>query len=82
MKRLLVMYFRQLSLTRLRTHHQVGLNLSGGLDSGSVACLAARSKKKIKFTYFQLCSRKDFIDWTPKSRVANERPLIQVHCTI
>ncbi|MGQ4671624.1 asparagine synthase-related protein [Bacillus toyonensis] len=27
---------------RLRTHHQVGAHLSGGLDSGSVVSFAAR----------------------------------------
>ncbi|MEH7106966.1 asparagine synthase-related protein [Bacillus sp. JJ1764] len=64
---------------RLRTIHKVGAHLSGGLDSGSVACLAApalrgESKQLHTFSYVPL---QEFEDWTPKSRVANERPLIE-----
>ncbi|CAM4183138.1 asparagine synthase (glutamine-hydrolyzing) [Paenibacillus endophyticus] len=65
--------------SRLRTHRQVGANLSGGLDSGSVVSFAAKAlreqnKKLHTFSYVPL---EDFHDWTPKSRIANERFNIQ-----
>lgn len=65
--------------SRLRTHREVGANLSGGLDSGSVVSFAAKAlrqenKKLHTFSYVPL---DDFKDWTPKSRVANERQNIQ-----
>jgi asparagine synthase (glutamine-hydrolysing) len=65
--------------SRLRTHRQVGANLSGGLDSGSVVSFAAKTlrgeKKRLHtFSYVPL---DDFQDWTPKSRIANERENIQ-----
>ena len=64
---------------RLRTHHQVGAHLSGGLDSGSVVSFAARdlrmeNKKLHTFSYVPV---EGFVDWTHKGRVANERPFIQ-----
>jgi asparagine synthase (glutamine-hydrolysing) len=65
--------------SRLRTHRQVGANLSGGLDSGSVVSFAAKelrgeNKQLHTFSYVPL---DDFQDWTPKSRIANERENIQ-----
>ncbi|MDN4526746.1 asparagine synthase-related protein [Fictibacillus fluitans] len=64
---------------RLRTHLKVGAHLSGGLDSGSVASFAARSlRKENKSLYsYSYVPVKDFVDWTPKRRVANERPFIE-----
>ncbi|MBW7459614.1 asparagine synthetase B, partial [Paenibacillus sepulcri] len=64
--------------SRIRTHRQVGAHLSGGLDSGSVASFAARALRKANkplhsFSYYPL---EDFVDFTPKSRIADERPLI------
>ncbi|PFN01782.1 MULTISPECIES: lasso peptide isopeptide bond-forming cyclase [Bacillus cereus group] len=64
---------------RLRTHHQVGAHLSGGLDSGSVVSFAAKdlrteNKKLHTFSYVPV---EGFVDWTHKGRVANERPFIQ-----
>ncbi|WP_318618548.1 lasso peptide isopeptide bond-forming cyclase [Priestia megaterium] len=71
--------FQSAVTARLRTHHQVGAHLSGGLDSGSVASFAANSLKRENkqlhtFSYIPV---KHFVDWTPKSRVANEKPLIE-----
>ncbi|MEH7308971.1 asparagine synthase-related protein [Neobacillus drentensis] len=64
---------------RLRTHLNVGSHLSGGLDSGSVASIAAmelrKSDKQLHtYSYVPIQS---FEDWTPNSRVANERPFIK-----
>lgn len=65
--------------SRLRTHLNVGAHLSGGLDSGSVASIAARelraqNKSLHTYSYVPL---DDFEDWSPKSRVADERPFIK-----
>ncbi|UOR13779.1 asparagine synthase-related protein [Halobacillus amylolyticus] len=59
---------------RTRTHGQVGAQLSGGLDSGTVVSFAAPSLKRANKTlhtmsYLPLAS---FEDWTPKRRVADE----------
>lgn len=64
---------------RLRTRFNVGARLSGGLDSGSVVSFAApelrrQNKQLYSFSYVPV---DDFEDWTPKSRIADERPLIQ-----
>ncbi|MBE7101562.1 lasso peptide isopeptide bond-forming cyclase [Bacillus cereus] len=64
---------------RLRTHHQVGAHLSGGLDSGSVVSFAAKdlraeNKKLHTFSYVPV---EGFVDWTHKGRIADERPFIQ-----
>ena len=63
---------------RLRTHRGVGAHLSGGLDSGSVAAFAARELKAqgkplYTFSYVPVA---DFEDWTPRSRMADERAYI------
>lgn len=62
-----------------RSNLNVGAHLSGGLDSGSVASFAARALQKDKrplhtFSYVPVDG---FEDWTPKHRLADERPLIQ-----
>jgi asparagine synthase (glutamine-hydrolysing) len=64
---------------RLRTFHKVGAHLSGGLDSGSVASYAARalSKENKELHSYSYVPLQGFEDWTPKSRIANERPLIE-----
>ncbi|OOR22361.1 lasso peptide isopeptide bond-forming cyclase [Bacillus cereus] len=64
---------------RLRTHHQVGAHLSGGLDSGSVVSFAAKdlraeNKRLHTFSYVPVTG---FEDWTHKGRMADERPFIQ-----
>jgi len=63
---------------RLRTHRGVGAHLSGGLDSGSVAAFAARELRArgralYTFSYVPVA---DFTDWTPRSRMADERAYI------
>ncbi|KKI91424.1 asparagine synthase [Bacillus sp. SA1-12] len=71
--------FEKAVTSRLRTHKQVGAHLSGGLDSGSVVSFAARAlqekNKKIKsYSYVPVV---EFVDWTHRYRVANERPFIE-----
>jgi asparagine synthase (glutamine-hydrolysing) len=71
--------FRKAVHSRIRTHRAVGAQLSGGLDSGSVASFAARAlrdehKHLHTFSYVPV---DDFEDWTSKRRVANEKPYIQ-----
>ncbi|MGG0724432.1 lasso peptide isopeptide bond-forming cyclase [Bacillus mycoides] len=64
---------------RLRTHHQVGAHLSGGLDSGSVVSFAAkdlRAENK-KLHTFSYVPAEGFVDWTHRGRIADERPFIQ-----
>ncbi|SES10018.1 asparagine synthase-related protein [Salipaludibacillus aurantiacus] len=52
---------------RLRTYGKVGSQLSGGLDSGSVAGFAARELKKEnkQLHTFSFIPKKGFQDWTP-----------------
>ncbi|MFD0829875.1 asparagine synthase-related protein [Neobacillus sp. M.A.Huq-85] len=71
--------FQQAVSARIRTHHNVGAHLSGGLDSSSVVSFAApmlhkENKCLHTFSYVPVDS---FIDWTSKNRMANERPYIQ-----
>ncbi len=71
--------FQEATAARLRTHHQVGATLSGGLDSGAVASQAAgllRADNKILHTYSYV-PPDDFKDWTAKNRIADERPYIK-----
>ncbi|WP_431805005.1 asparagine synthase-related protein [Halobacillus andaensis] len=74
--------FKEAVDARLRTTREVGAHLSGGLDSGSVAGFAAKSlrakgKTLNTFSYIPI---ENFKDWTPKSRIADERPFI--HSTV
>ncbi|MCR2802528.1 asparagine synthase-related protein [Paenibacillus soyae] len=71
--------YREAISSKLRTFREVGANLSGGLDSGSVVSFAARELKEQNKTLhtFSYVPLEDFQDWTPRSRVANERSLIQ-----
>ncbi|UVI31512.1 asparagine synthase-related protein [Paenibacillus spongiae] len=71
--------FQRAVTSRLRTNRQVGAYLSGGLDSGSVASFAAKALQKenrVLHTYSYV-PVDDFVDWTPKYKMANERPNIQ-----
>jgi asparagine synthase (glutamine-hydrolysing) len=65
--------------SRLRTHRNVSSTLSGGLDSGTVASLAASElqqtgKKLYTFSYVPV---NDFEDWTPVRFIPDERKYIQ-----
>ncbi|MFC3801800.1 asparagine synthase-related protein [Cohnella sp. GCM10012308] len=64
--------------SRLRTHKEAGSFLSGGLDSGTVVGLAARElrqRNKVLYTYSAIPLEAGG-DWTAKSRIADERPMI------
>ena len=71
--------FEEAVKARLRTHKNVGAHLSGGLDSGSVASIAATElrKQNKQLNTYSYVPIQGFEDWTPKSRIANERPVIQ-----
>ncbi|MFU7590415.1 asparagine synthase-related protein [Priestia sp. RMT2NF4] len=71
--------FQQAVDSKLRTRLQVGAHLSGGLDSGSVAGFASKSlyKENKKLHTFSYIPINEFEDWSPKSRVANEKPFIK-----
>lgn len=64
---------------RTRSLGSVGVMLSGGLDSGSVACLAAKklheTGKNLKA--FSSVPMEGYIDWLPAHRIANESDYIQ-----
>lgn len=63
-----------------RTHRQVGAQLSGGLDSGSVVSFAAQALRKDnkKLHTFSYVPGANFKEWTSKYNFrANERPLMQ-----
>ncbi|WP_410513571.1 asparagine synthase-related protein [Paenibacillus sp. BR2-3] len=64
---------------RLRTHHEVGAHLSGGLDSGSVVSFAAGSLRPLNKPLHTFSSYPvdDFIDFNLPRRFADERPYIQ-----
>ncbi|WP_407270159.1 asparagine synthase-related protein [Radiobacillus sp. PE A8.2] len=64
---------------RLRTTGQVGVQLSGGLDSGAIVGYAANVLKKDNkalhtYTYVP---EHDFVDWTPSHRMADESSVIE-----
>ncbi|WML45838.1 lasso peptide isopeptide bond-forming cyclase [Neobacillus sp. PS3-40] len=71
--------FQEAVTARLRTHHEVGAHLSGGLDSGSVVSFAAKAlrKQNKKLHTYSYVPVHDFVDWTHKSRIANEKPFIE-----
>ncbi|WP_209122925.1 lasso peptide isopeptide bond-forming cyclase [Alkalihalobacillus sp. BA299] len=71
--------FQKAVTSRLRTHRQVGAQLSGGLDSGSIVGFAAKPLKnenKILHT-FSYIPPSDFNDFTPKHLMPDERPFIK-----
>lgn len=71
--------FQKAVNSRLRTHHNVGAHLSGGLDSGSVVSFASKAlrKENKKLNTFSYVPVDGFVDWTHKSRIANETPFVQ-----
>lgn len=64
---------------RLRSIDEVGILLSGGLDSGSVACIAARSlaNKGRKLKGFSSIPMEGFENNTPKSSIPDESEYIR-----
>jgi asparagine synthase (glutamine-hydrolysing) len=64
---------------RLRSRWKVGAQLSGGMDSGTVAGFAARmlQEEGSRLHTFSYVPVDGFEDWTPKRRFANERPYIE-----
>jgi asparagine synthase (glutamine-hydrolysing) len=71
--------FQQAVSSRLRTHHNVGAHLSGGLDSGSVVSIAAKSllKENKRLHTFSYIPAKNFTDWTPNNVIADESSYIK-----
>lgn len=71
--------FKEAVQARLRTHRNVGSHLSGGLDSGAVVGVASpilKRENKELHTYSYIPPH-DFVDFTSKQYLADERPLIQ-----
>jgi asparagine synthase (glutamine-hydrolysing) len=64
---------------RTRSAGEVGVMLSGGLDSASVACLAARELlpqgKSLKA--FTSIPMRGYRDWTPANKLADERAYVE-----
>jgi asparagine synthase (glutamine-hydrolysing) len=71
--------YAQAVRSRLVTDRTVGATLSGGLDSGSVVSLAAGELRQAgrPLQTFSYIPPEDFVDWTVRSRVADERPFIR-----
>ncbi|WP_409290509.1 asparagine synthase-related protein [Peribacillus sp. SCS-37] len=65
---------------RLRTYRNVGAQLSGGLDSGSVAGFAVKQlmKENKRLHTFSYTPPDDFVDYTPKRLIPNETKLIKM----
>ncbi len=64
---------------RTRTYKNIGAHLSGGLDSGAVVSFAKKQleRKEKKLNTYSYVPPEDFVDFTPKNRLANETPFIQ-----
>ncbi|WP_368657357.1 lasso peptide isopeptide bond-forming cyclase [Metabacillus halosaccharovorans] len=71
--------FQEAVDSRLRTIRQVGAQLSGGLDSGSIVSFAAKTlqKENKSFHTFSYVPPQDFQDYTPRYIMPNETPLIK-----
>ncbi|WP_040373708.1 asparagine synthase-related protein, partial [Peribacillus psychrosaccharolyticus] len=65
--------------SRLRTHLNVGAQLSGGLDSGAVVSFAAKTlgKENNLLHTFSYMPPRDFKDFTPKYFIPDEREYIK-----
>ncbi|MEH7493792.1 lasso peptide isopeptide bond-forming cyclase [Neobacillus niacini] len=64
---------------RLRTFREIGSQLSGGLDSGAIVGFAAKELEKQNKTLhtFSYIPPKDFVDFTHKQLMPDERPFIK-----
>ncbi|TWD98928.1 asparagine synthase (glutamine-hydrolysing) [Neobacillus bataviensis] len=71
--------FQKAVNSRLRTFRGIGSQLSGGLDSGAVVGFAAKVLKKENKTLhtFSYIPPKDFVDFTHKQLMPDERPFIK-----
>ncbi|MCL7746087.1 asparagine synthase-related protein [Halalkalibacter alkaliphilus] len=71
--------FQRAVSDRLRTFGKVGSHLSGGLDSGSVVSFAAKNlqKENKQLHTYSYIPEGDFVDWTDKYYVPDERPFIK-----
>lgn len=71
--------FQEAVNAKIRTHKNIGAQLSGGLDSGSVVSFAANTlrKENRQINTFSYIPSEDFVDFTPNYRIADERPFIQ-----
>ncbi|WP_249869449.1 asparagine synthase-related protein [Oceanobacillus saliphilus] len=72
-------FFQKAVHVRLRTHGEVGSQLSGGLDSGSVVSFAAKALKgqQKPLHTFSYVPEDSFTDWTSSHYIANETPYIK-----
>jgi len=68
--------------SRLRSIKKIGILLSGGLDSGSVACLAVPELKKRneKLYSFTQVPMECYQEWLPKGKLADEREYVDEIC--
>ncbi|WP_034378784.1 asparagine synthase-related protein [Dehalobacter sp. UNSWDHB] len=64
---------------RTRSTGPVGIMLSGGLDSGSVACIAAKKLQKSgqSLKGYSSIPMEDYKEWLPPHIIADERPYIE-----
>ena len=63
---------------RLEVDGEIGIMLSGGLDSGSIACVAAKSldQKSQRLKAYSAVPKADYVDWLPKGTIADESKYI------
>jgi asparagine synthetase B (glutamine-hydrolysing) len=71
--------FQEAVNCRLRTFREIGSQLSGGLDSGSIVGFAAKKLRNDKKTLhtFSYVPPKDFVDFTHKQVMPDETPFIK-----
>ncbi|MBB3108740.1 asparagine synthase (glutamine-hydrolyzing) [Paenibacillus phyllosphaerae] len=71
--------FQTAVTSKLRTFRNVGICLSGGLDSASIAAFAAQPLREAGQTLhgYSYIPAADFEDWTSRRMAADERPFIR-----